>query len=885
MIENKNNILNISALCFTYPGRTVPALSGVELTVERGEFLVLCGRSGCGKTTLLRQLKPGMAPHGTRSGDIWFDGAPLAALSPRDGAARIAFVQQSPEDQIVTDQVWHELAFGLENLGYDSAVIRRRVAEMAAFFGIESWFHRETAQLSGGQKQLLNLAAVMTLQPDVLILDEPTAQLDPIAASEFLAVLGRIHRELGTTVIMTAHRLEEVLPLATRVAVMERGHILCCDVPTQVGKKLLTEDRGMFRAMPDAMRIWAASDGHSPCPVSVEEGRRWLTAFAASRPMQPVPPEKTYLYADETVVQAEGVWFRYEKDGADVLKDFALAVQKGEFLALMGGNGAGKTTALKLLGGLLTPQRGSISCRGKVGILPQDPQTIFVKKTVRMDLEEVFRGSDLPQTVQSERLCRVVALCQLSELLERHPYDLSGGEQQRAALAKVLLTEPEILLLDEPTKGLDADFRDALGGILQRLSDRGMTIVMVSHDVSFCASFAHRCAMLFDGGVVTQDRTRAFFAGNRFYTTAANRMARSLLPQAVTVNDVIAACGGEVPPAKVHQEESCTLPPLPPQEKAKMPLWRKVLAIAAGLAALLVLIRCTRQTDLSALVSGGGLTDRGWAALPWYGALIASLAVLAAALGHPTRSEAPPLMPRRRTARSVVATVCILLLIPLTLFVGGHYLTGRKYYITSLLMLLECMAPFFIAFEGRKPHARELVTVAVLCAIGVAGRAALFMVPFFKPMLALTIIAGVGLGGETGFLVGAMTMLVSNMIFSQGPWTPWQMFSMGIIGFLAGILFRKRWSRGVLCVFGGLSAIVIYGGLMNLSSALTWTNDIHLETVLAYCITGFPVDCVHAAATVIFLWFGAVPMLDKLRRIRTKYGLLECEQSAADGRH
>ena len=236
-----------------------------------------------------------------------------------------------------------------------------------------------------------------------------------------------------------------------------------------------------------------------------------------------------------------------------------------------------------------------------------------------------------------------------------------------------------------------------------------------------------------------------------------------------------------------------------------------------------------------------------------------------------------PAQKRRLSKRTRLAATLILLLIPLTLFIGIYYLGGRKYYFIALLILLETMLPFFIVFEGRKPRARELVIIAVLCALGVAGRAAFFMLPQFKPVMAITIIAGVALGAESGFLVGSMTMLISNIMFSQGPWTPWQMFAMGIAGFLAGVLYRKgrlRRSRVSLCVFGALCAVIVYGGIVNPAAALIWSHTLNWETVLAYYITGFPMDCVHAAATWIILWFIAEPMLEKLDRIKTKYGLM-----------
>ncbi len=873
-------------LNFTYPECRDRTLRDLTLTIQQGEFVVLCGPSGCGKSTLLRQLKTVMAPHGTRTGEILFEGRSLDSLDEREQSQRIGFVQQSPDNQIVTDKVWHELAFGLESLGFDTPTIRRRVAEMASFFGIEAWFYKNVAELSGGQKQLLNLASIMAMQPSVLILDEPTSQLDPIAASDFLATLGRINRELGTTVILTEHRLEEAFPLATTVAVMDRGQLLCTGTPEAVGRALKDRGHGMFLAMPTAMQVWVAVENDAACPVTVRDGRDWLTGFAAAHTLKELPPEHIPRSTGETVVSAEELWFKYEKDAADVVRGLSLEVRRGELVALLGGNGTGKTTSLKLLAGLEKPYRGQVRMAGSVGVLPQNPQALFVKKTVREDLFEIMKGKKLPHQEQESRVARVVRLCRLEELLDRHPYDLSGGEQQRAALAKVLLLEPEILLMDEPTKGLDAEFKQVFAEILQVLLRRGVTILMVSHDIGFCARYAHRCALFFDGSIVTEASPRAFFSGNSFYTTSANRMARGTVPEAVTPEDLIQVCGGQLPPVPELPEEEQLLPP-PAQESADwkptpLPWWRKLLAAASAAVALYIFFFFVGVSDLTKLISAEGLTELSRHQLWMYGAFVAALGVFAASVSR--KSCRPDYLvqtareKRRLSKRTWAATGLILLLIPVTLFVGETYLGGRKYLFISLLILLEMMLPFFMVFESRKPQARELVIIAVLCAIGVAGRAAFFMLPEFKPVWAVAIISGVAFGGETGFLVGAMTMLASNVLFSQGPWTPWQMFAMGIIGFLAGVLFRKgllRRSRMSLCVFGAMACILIYGGIMNASSALMWAGEINWGTLLTYYISGFPVDCIHAAATWIFLWFAAEPMLEKLDRIKVKYGLVE----------
>ena len=862
----------IRDLTFTYPGSITPALREVSLTVADGEFLALCGASGSGKSTLLRQLKSVLAPHGARSGEIIFGGVPLEEVTRGEQAGAIGFVLQDPENQVVTDKVWHELAFGLESLGYETPVIRRRVAEMAAFFGIQDWFYKNVSELSGGQKQLLSLASVMVMQPRVLLLDEPTSQLDPIAAADFLAVLGRINRELGTTVILSEHRLEEALSYANRAAVLEDGRLLCCAAPGEVGALLRRQGSGMFYAMPAAMRIWGATDSDGTCPVTVCEGRAWLHEYAASHKLGELPPERVRA-PGAPVLTAREVWFAYEKDAPEVLRGLTMTVCRGEHYALLGANGAGKSTTLRVLAGLLKPLRGEVTVCGRVGLLPQDPQTLFVKKTVREDLMDVCRDE--------ESLARAVALCRLDGLLDRHPYDLSGGEQQRAALAKLLLCTPNILLLDEPTKGLDAAFKRQLAQILRELQAGGVTIVTVSHDVEFCAEFADRCALFFDGGITAEGTPRAFFSGNCFYTTAADRIARELLPGAVTVRDVAAACGAPLPEADALPDD---VPPLPqpPQERAvqKLPLWRKVLGTVSGAAALGLTVQALRVSDLSELISENGLTRPAGKQLILYAILIAAifLCALCFSRGGETRAAQPVLKKQRLSVRTRVCAGLILLLIPLTLYFGIRLLGVTNYYLISLLVLLEAMIPFFLVFEGRRPQPRELVLIAVLCALNVAGRAALFMLPEFKPVVALTILAGVAFGGETGFLVGALSMLASNVLFSQGPWTPFQMFAMGLIGFLAGVLARcgvLRRSRLSLCLFGVIASVVIYGGIMNPASALIWARTLDWKLLLSYYLTGLPVDLIRAAATWLFLWFAGLPVLEKFDRVKLKYGLLE----------
>ena len=539
----------IKDLNFSYPSsKGKKSLDGVSLSIEKGEYIVLCGKSGSGKTTLLRQLKTVLAPHGKKSGEILFNGTPIEKVSQREQSAKIGYVMQNPDDQIITDKVWHELAFGLESLGCDQKAMRSRVAEMACYFGIQDWFHRDVANLSGGQKQLLNLASIMAMQPEVLILDEPTSQLDPIAASDFLNTVRKINTELGTTVIITEHRLEDIFPYADRAIVMDCGRVIANDTPRNVGRLLYEQNSDMFAAMPTPVRVFYRAKGSGDCPLTVREGRNWLSSTYPEPKANAMPAKETDDEINNPALSLKELWFRYEKDSPDVLRGVSAQVPTGSLYAIVGGNGAGKSTTLKAICGICKPYRGKVRVFGKpvekykaselfkgcLAMLPQDPKSLFVKKTVREDLAEMNEDK--------KKIAEIAAICEIEELLDSHPYDLSGGEQQRSALAKVLLTEPKLLLLDEPTKGIDSFFKEKLAAILCKLKEQGITIVMVSHDVEFCAKYADMVSMFFDGQMLTTDTPRRFFGNNSFYTTVANRMSRHEFSMAVTAEDVVVLC-------------------------------------------------------------------------------------------------------------------------------------------------------------------------------------------------------------------------------------------------------------------------------------------------------------------------------------------------------
>lgn len=531
-------LLAIKDLSFRYAGSDSAAISGVSFSVERGDFLAVCGATGSGKSTLLRLIKRELAPRGKAEGEILFCGKPLCELDDRKAAQKIGYVAQRPEEQIVTDRVWHELAFGLENLGLPTGVIRRRVAETACFFGIEEWFDKSTDELSGGQKQLLSLASVMVMQPELLLLDEPTARLDPIAAGDFINAVERLNRELSLTVIMISHCLEDVLPVANRVLALEGGRVAeYGETRKAVGK--IKNIPSLAGALPAAARLYSRLGADCECPLTVREGRDLIEHNFGSS-VRALPPEE-YVHSKNVALEFSGVYFRYSREQEDVLRGLELKVYENEIFCLLGGNGSGKSTALAAAAGLIKPYAGNIRVFGKkvtdrefaraglLTLLPQDVQTVFIKSTVRAELAD----ANVTEGALTQELDR---------LMDRHPYDLSGGQQQLLALAKALAARPRLLLLDEPTRGLDAGAKAEFVSVLRKLRDGGMTVVLVTHDAELAAEISDRCALFFRGEIVADDVPRRFFSGNSFYTTAANRICRGYYDLVATVDDAARIC-------------------------------------------------------------------------------------------------------------------------------------------------------------------------------------------------------------------------------------------------------------------------------------------------------------------------------------------------------
>ena len=977
-------IIELKKLSFRYSGEDKEVLSDIDLAIEEGGFYVICGASGSGKSTLLRQLKTSLQPVGQRSGRILYYGRDLEEVSQYTQSAKIGFVFQNPDTQIVTDKVWHELAFGLESIGMPQDMIRVRVAEMASYFGIQNWFYQSTDTLSGGQKQLLNLASVMVMHPKVLLLDEPVSQLDPIAAADFMATIHKLHAEFGITVIMAEHSLEEVAAYVDEVIFMKEGRLIAKGKMEELGNILEIHDPSMEEILTVPMQIArgyeklqkkkedTAFTTNDRIPYTVALGQKWMAqrfplakqeeikgfpftkqeetekfAFAkqeeaqrflgakqeeAGRFTSVKQKEKKSLPAKNPKKQNRGkrsfdgkkipfaiqcteLCYHYPQADVDVVDHLSLFVEEGAIFALMGGNGSGKTTTLHLLGGLLKPQKGTIEFFGRslakykekelrngiLGVLPQDPTTLFVRKTVEEDLHEVLEEQNQIKTffgeTKQEIWQNVIALLGIEDLLKKHPYDLSGGEQQKAALAKVLLRQPAILLLDEPTKGLDAGSKKRLGELLVGLSQKKVTILMVSHDIEFCAKYATKTGLFFDGNIASMQDTKEFFVENHFYTTAANRMCRNYFPDVVTVQDAIRVCTDtdiedcnefvlkeveqekavqeknnqnkaeqdKIEQEKVQQnkmqqdkeEQKKDEQSKNEQEKAKQDR-------AEGLSAENV---NGNKNEISGKASvqnsdSDAVTER-----------ITTERITTERIA--TERENSKHSVNTKQILSVVLTE--LIGIPLCIAIGFFFFGDRKYLFISMMTAVLSCIPFWTSLSRGKYSAKKVVLIAVLVAIATAGRSVFFMFPGIKPMAAVVIVTGISLGAEAGFLTGSLTMLLSNMLFGQGPWTPWQMFSMGLIGLLAGLLAtagkERMEKRSSLCLFGLISPLVIYGGIMNFASLLMMSYTINKESIIAIYLSGIPMDLLHAVSTVVFLAVGGKPMLEKIERVKKKHGI------------
>ncbi|MBR0133408.1 MAG: ATP-binding cassette domain-containing protein [Lachnospiraceae bacterium] len=732
-------------------------MSEPGIKYNKGEFILICGESGSGKTTLLKKMKEELG---------------LSA----------GYVSQNIRESMVTDKVWHELAFGLENLGYPSEFIRRRVAEMSSFFGLNDIFTKKTTELSGGEAQLVLLASVMSMEPEVLLLDEPTAMLDPVSAEKLISILEKIHNELGTSIIIAEHRFSGLLSFCDRMVFLQDMQVKKDGKVSEVCDYLYESKNNFYASLPVYVRAFyelSAKDMGMELPLSVNMGRKLadydhagLESFLAKEYRTEKKNQK-----GEKVLELKKISFAYEK-GKEVLDRMSLAFYAGTITALLGANGSGKTTLLNIIAGMEKDFTGSISAKkgSRILLLTQNPRLMFMKDCIREELMAFNKMNK--DRLSEEELNAVCKECGIEHILDRHPYDVSGGELQKAALAKILVGRPDIILLDEPTKGMENHFKTEFAALLGRLCEKGITVIMASHDLEFAAKYADSCLLLFNGDIIKSDDSDDFFSGNEFYTTDGRRMLGSGKKDGILSGVTRTNCGNSE--------------------------------------------------------------------------------------GHATKAKSIRLP-------VLLMLVTVFLLVPATVFFGSVMLDNRKYYFVSLLVMLELLLPAYIIYEARKPGAIEIVVIASMCALTVTGRVIFYMLPTIKPVIALVMMAGLAFGPLDGMIVGASSMLVSNMFFGQGPWTPWQMSVFALIGFLSGLIGRNkkvRDNRLMMCTVGVLMTIVIFGGIMNPASIIMYEPDFNGNMIKTAYMTGFPLDLLTAAFTAIFIWFGLKPVMKRCDRVK-----------------
>lgn len=539
-------LFTIKDINFEYPSTSNQALRNINTTIESGDFVVIYGASGSGKSTLLRLLKKSISPKGKKQGKILYKGKDILNLSEKQDAQEIGFIFQQPEKQIITDRVYKELAFTMENLGYSSKTIHKRIAEMSSFFGIEDLFEKKTNSLSGGQKQLINLASVMSSVPEVILLDEPTSQLDPIAASTFIDTLRKINQELSITIIIVEHRLEELMVHANKMIILDKGEILFDHPPRLVSKKFIGNP--MFVGFPMASRLYEKIPNlEEECPITINEGKRFFETYINKN----YTHENQELYNQKSLLVLKDLWFRYEREAQDVLKGISLELFEGEIFSIIGGNGSGKTTLLKVIAGIEEVYKGKLFYKDKrlynkksiirdhcdFAYLPQNPMLLFSKDSLKQEIDYVAKEFSL----SDNQIQEVIKEYSLEKLLLRHPADLSGGERQRAAFAKLSLLDAKVYLLDEPTKGMDPQNKILFAQQIKKLKEKEALIILVTHDLDFVAEYSDRCSLIFRGEMQEASTPSEFFSQNYYYTTAASRISRNRFQGVVSSGELLRA--------------------------------------------------------------------------------------------------------------------------------------------------------------------------------------------------------------------------------------------------------------------------------------------------------------------------------------------------------
>ncbi|MCR5629541.1 ECF transporter S component [Eubacterium sp.] len=850
---------------FKYENSENSIFSNVNFEVNEGEVTLLIGKSGCGKSTLIRSIKPYMARKGITTGHIYYKDKDVNLLSDEE-LSHIGYVSQDIENQIVTDKVWHELAFGLENLGMPQKEMRLRCGEMAAYFGIEDWYNRDTDSLSIGQKQLLNLASVMVMKPDLLILDEPASTLDPVAESELLERVFRLNRDFGTTILIVMHELEEVFNRSDKIVFMDKES----DLPLVVKDKkdmaryLIENNNNQIFGLPSASRIcfelYKREDiNFGDVPISISDGKRFLNEnFDKINPyykrnvVNIKSKEDSKNDNAENAIELKHVYYKYNKDSDFVLEDFALTVKEGEVYTIMGGNGCGKSTTLSIISKLINPNDGKVILFGKdikkikdediygklIGFIPQEPRNLFSKDTVLEELLGKVKGfsyddlkvdDGLLKKIEDENkdLYDYITFFEIENVLSLNPFDISGGEMQKVAMIKVLLLNSKIIIMDEPTKGLDAFAKSKMASYIKKLKGMGKTVLLVSHDIEFSATVSDRLGFLFNRRIISDAIPTLFFTDNHFYTTVTRRITREYFKNVILIKDIFGEDDNDnnlsICKKKKSQDKNIdkTVENAKHKNTNKIDSNRIVNSENEKLDSHLVFRKLRNYIIVAALVYG------------------------------------------------------------IMLGISKTY-ADQRYFLMSVIVLLVSMIGLAVFFEKKKISGKRLVLIAALTALGVVGRVLFYMIPAFKPVGAISIIAGVALDPFSGFLCGSLMAFLSNAFFGQGSWTAFQMFSFGMVGFLAGIigsLLRRSLNKGksvsrkyivAIAVYGFISIFLIYGFIMNFFTSLTAGKAIK-ETLLINIISGIPLDIIHGVSTAMFILILGRPLIRRIYRIKYKY--------------
>ncbi|MEE8824278.1 putative HMP/thiamine import ATP-binding protein YkoD [Lentilactobacillus sunkii] len=541
-----DELIKVDHLTFTYPDQKTPVIDDVNLVINRGQFVVIAGATGSGKTTLINHFKKELVPNGDRQGQVLINQKPISKLSKLESAKTVGYVAQDPTIQPIMSTVIDELAFALENVGEPSDEIERRIAELANYLGLDQLLHQSIESLSGGQLQLVNLASVLILRPEVILLDEPAAQLDPLSTQHFFEVLNRVHEELGITIVMTEHHLGSVLAFADRLILLQGRHVSFDGLP-RVGIAKMAADSQLRYFVPQVSHLFLDTNKKlTKLPISVAEGQKRISDekikfVSAIKPTIPAVSE-------DHMLTAKNLTFSFDKQ-RNVIDRLDLTISSGDWLSIVGKNGSGKSTLLNILAGLRIPQHGKAKVANQVvwkiptasriqtiSFLSQTPSLQFGEETVEKELMK--QAHELRLDFPDKQAKMMIDRLHLSAVADQSPFDISGGQQQVLGVALALLAKPKLLILDEPTKGLDPYTKHFLGQILQEVNTSGMTILMASHDMEFSAAYSKHCAFMFDGHLNTVLPTREFFANNFFFTTSINRLLRVQVPMAIMPEDV-----------------------------------------------------------------------------------------------------------------------------------------------------------------------------------------------------------------------------------------------------------------------------------------------------------------------------------------------------------